>query len=704
MAAGIGAPALSCARRFSLSRGRKLLYDDSVYRLGFVLLALAAVAAGQTIPGSFAQDLREFVATPAPYGYETALADHIAAELASLSPQRDALGDVIVRLSPPSGSPPDATPQVLATSLSTPGFVVSGVTSDGYLRLQSLPFPNPEPLFNALRNAQPVEVQTRSGNWINGVIAGISVHLQRGRAQVPDPNDLDNLYVDIGATSAANVAEAGVEILSPVVLDRRLYTLQNGYLTAAGIAGRYGSAALVEVLRRLDPAHLPHPLIVAFVNQNDRGLARLMQMFPAAELTWIGGGALPRRFQNVARAQVEVDFPGTPAEMLDGKAVAALVTRLETALGQTPEAPALPPPAVLPEPALPVRPAAAPTPEQVLPELAAQYGVNPHEQQVRAAIQALLPPWAHPSVDAAGNLLLHWGDAGSNAPRLLFIAHMDEIGFDVTSIAADGRLVLRSRGGGDLNYYLGHPILVHAASGMIPGVLELPPGWQQRGFTLTGLRPSLRADIGARSPAEVASLGIQVGDSVTVPKRYRQLLNGRATTRAFDDRVGDTALVAAAWALGESLPGRDVTFAWSAGEEIGLVGATALAQQLANAGRTPTYVFAIDTFVSSDSPLESHRFADTPIGEGFVIRAIDNSSLDPWPLARRLQDMARQNRIPAQLGITGGGNDGSVFTPYGAVDLPLGWPLRTSHSPGEVIATRDLDALTHMLTLLARSW
>jgi putative aminopeptidase FrvX len=38
------------------------------------------------------------------------------------------------------------------------------------------------------------------------------------------------------------------------------------------------------------------------------------------------------------------------------------------------------------------------------------------------------------------------------------------------------------------------------------------------------------------------------------------------------------------------------------------------------------------------------------------------------------------------------------------VDIPLGWPLRYSHSPGEVIDTRDLDALSKIITILAREW
>ncbi len=54
--------------------------------------------------------------------------------------------------------------------------------------------------------------------------------------------------------------------------------------------------------------------------------------------------------------------------------------------------------------------------------------------------------------------------------------------------------------------------------------------------------------------------------------------------------------------------------------------------------------------------------------------------------------------------MTGGGNDGSAFLKYGAVNIPLAWPLRYSHSPAEVIDTRDLDALAGILAVLARSW
>jgi putative aminopeptidase FrvX len=199
-------------------------------------------------------------------------------------------------------------------------------------------------------------------------------------------------------------------------------------------------------------------------------------------------------------------------------------------------------------------------------------------------------------------------------------------------------------------------------------------------------------------------MGVRAGDWVTIPKDYRPLVGSRAIGRSFDDRVGDAALIGAVWALGPSLKDRDVTFVWSTREELGLVGAAAVAKRLAAEHRAPDYVFAVDTFVSSDSPLESQRFADAPLGKGFVIRAVDNSNVVPRALVERLISLAKQNKIPVQYGVTGGGNDGAAFTRYGSVDIALGWPLRYAHSPAEVIDTRDFDALTHIITAIARSW
>jgi putative aminopeptidase FrvX len=112
-------------------------------------------------------------------------------------------------------------------------------------------------------------------------------------------------------------------------------------------------------------------------------------------------------------------------------------------------------------------------------------------------------------------------------------------------------------------------------------------------------------------------------------------------------------------------------------------------------------VFSVDTLVSSDSPLETTRFAHAPLGLGAVIRGLDNSSVAPPAELDRVLNIARTQNIPLQVSATNGGTDGSVFIPYGVVHLGLSWPGRYSHSPVEVLDLRDLQALERLVFAIA---
>jgi putative aminopeptidase FrvX len=370
------------------------------------------------------------------------------------------------------------------------------------------------------------------------------------------------------------------------------------------------------------------------------------------------------------------------------------------------------PPQVIPEPPAPAKPRTEPRIADVLKSLDETYAVSEHEGNMRNAVTALLPGWANPVTDEGGNLVLHLSSSPgtSHTQRMVVVAHMDEIGYEVHSVLPDGRLELKDEGGGVLAYFLGHAALVHSGNGTHPGVVELPEGWEKPDFQWPrGRGQVIHMDVGAASADQVAQLGIKQGDFVTIPKKYRNLIGTRASARAMDDRVGCAALVSATWALGQNLKSpqlanRDVTFIWSTREELGLEGAATAAKDMAAQGQTPDYVFAIDTFVSADSPLESKRFADAPLGRGFVVRAIDNSNIVPRKLVEKVVSIARTHNIAAQYGVTGGGNDGATFLVYGTTNIAMGWPLRYSHSPAEVIDVRDVDALGKIIAAIARSW
>jgi putative aminopeptidase FrvX len=434
---------------------------------------------------------------------------------------------------------------------------------------------------------------------------------------------------------------------------------------------------------------------------------------PLISPSYILAPQLPGRSAHLGIATA---WPSTPAEMIDTADLAKLAQLLHAyAEGSPQSAPvAFPAPPAASERA----PNSKANPQDTLADLIRTYGASGHEEAVRNEIKRHLPDWAKTETDDAGNLILHVASSpdakdekDSKTPRILVVAHMDEIGFEVESIGSDGRLQVKWLGGGDLSFFAGHPALVHSSDGTVhDAIVELPNGWEQtdfdwsKGTETAGTGTAIHVDIGAHGAADVAKMGIRAGDWVTIPKDYRPLIGSRAIGRSFDDRVGDAALIGAVWALGPNLKDRDVTFVWSTREELGLVGAAAVAKRLAAEHHAPDYVFAVDTFVSSDSPLESQRFADAPLGKGFVIRAVDNSNVVPRDLVERVISLAKQNKIPIQYGVTGGGNDGAAFTRYGSVDIPLGWPLRYAHSPAEVIDTRDYDALTHIITAIAKSW
>ena len=331
--------------------------------------------------------------------------------------------------------------------------------------------------------------------------------------------------------------------------------------------------------------------------------------------------------------------------------------------------------------------------QSVLAPLIESYGVSGMETPVRATVLRLLPAWAKPETDTAGNV---WVRVGQGDPVIVFVAHMDEIGYRVDSILDDGSLRLANQGGFFQSLFEAQAALVHTPTGDVPGVF-LP-----RDSGVTRHNPAaVRASVGTTSRQATLAAGVTVGSTVTMPKQFVRLANARATGRAMDDRVGDAAQILALRHLDRATLTHQVIFLFSTREEIGLEGARAAATAL---GTTPRRVHAIDTFVSADSPLELQSFAVAPIGDGPVARALDNSSVTPAAYVDSLLRVARTRGVPLQVGTTNGGNDGSMFTPYGVVDVPMGWPLRYSHSPAEVIDLRDVAALADLIQAIAEIW
>lgn len=625
--------------------------------------------------------------------------------------QRDALGDLVMRRG--SGSPR----RVVACALDEPAFVVSDVTPDGYLRLHDpVRLPN-NPLWTQFHEGQRIVVHTRTGG-VPGVIGVRSVHLWRGRTAGNAPASIENLWVDIGARSRADAQAMGIEMLDPVTRDWPRWTY--GDVVAGPAAADRAGCAAVAAAASAAPEHGETDYVMSVQNTfRWAGLSAVVASLggadtlilaaaPASPATGPGGAPVSARaetrtpFAALPGVQVGVTielavrerYANTLVESVqqgDAQQYVAAIARAAGIASRPPLVALDVPPVHTLEPRDSLADAAA-----LLRRLADIYGVSGNEDQVRDAVRAALPEWAaaNAQVDTAGDLIVA---AGPDRDTTVFVAHMDEVGFAVTRIAADGTVTLARRGGFLGSLWEGQTALAHVDSG--ESHIAVRGIFVPRDSARTAQPGDLTAWFGLDSTA-LAARGVTVGTTVTSYKKAARFGALRFSARSLDDRTGCTAQLLAMRGINPATLTHKVIFVFSVREETGLFGAAAVAAAF---GTSVHRVHAIDTFVSSDAPLESDRFADAPLGAGAVVRALDNSSATPPAEVDRVVSMARAARIPIQVGTTNGGNDGSEFVRYGAVDVPIGWPLRYSHSPAEVIDLRDVVSLSRVIERLARA-
>jgi putative aminopeptidase len=654
--------------------------------------------------------LRAWLSLDAPPGWEHRATDVIMEAMPGW--KRDVLGNLILRQG--SGSPR----RVVACALDRPGFAVTEITDEGFLRLREVGAGRLHPLWNQFHEGQRLRVLTR-----NGVVPAVamvkSTHLQRGRGPAP-VTTLDDLWVDVGASSKTEVTRLGIQMLDPVVRETSGEAYE-GYVAGQMAGVRVGCAAVATAaLGKVTTGETIFLLTTLRSFGHDGLEAALRSLGRVDQVTLIDQSAEAATTAPFSQRQVEkplylpqstgltsitmlsprVRFPGSLVESISLADADALLQEVEKIGGVTEpyRPPGRPHWSRIYNPSIePKRSDAFSGTANLLTILANNYSVSGHEHDVRDAVLSALPPWAKSSArtDAEGNVIV---EAGPDRDPVMFIAHLDEVGFEITNIAADGTVSLRTRGGLFPSLWEGQPAVIHFDPPYKEHQRRRLYGVFVPRETATTKQPeALTAWFGVDGEA-LKKLGVVNGLAVTAEKEATRLGPTRFTARGLDDRAGSTALLLAAKRLDPSLLKRKVILAWSVREETGLEGAIAMGKRY---GPSIKRVFSIDTFVSSDSPLETTRFAHARLGHGAVIRGLDSSSVAPPAEIDRLLNLARSQNIPLQVGATNGGTDGSDFIRYGVLHVGLSWPGRYSHSPVEVLDLRDLQALEKLIHALA---
>ncbi len=326
---------------------------------------------------------------------------------------------------------------------------------------------------------------------------------------------------------------------------------------------------------------------------------------------------------------------------------------------------------------------------ELVQALSSAFGPSGLEDEVRDEICTRLQTHIKPrysfSRDSIGNLYVE--KAEKSRPWIILDAHMDEVGFMVQNVLADGTLSFLPLGGWDPVNAAGQAVTIRTVNGdFIRGVVtSIPPHFQNGQNKKQPDFSSLHIDIGAGSRDQVLEAGVEPGCFV-VP-HTECTFDWQFNTfcgKAFDDRIG----CAAAMMTLEGLKDQELSHVealFTAQEEVGERGMMAAVEALE--GKLAICFEgcpADDTF--------GEPFPTSALKKGPMIRAFDKSMIThpKWLDFARL--IARKNDLPLQIAVRkGGGTNGGILHTHNIPTIVIGIPTRYAHSCCSFCSIDDLN-------------
>lgn len=333
-------------------------------------------------------------------------------------------------------------------------------------------------------------------------------------------------------------------------------------------------------------------------------------------------------------------------------------------------------------------------PDQFLKDLLSTPGTSGFEQDVQQVVRDFVNGFTDDvTTDVHGNVIAAVNSGAKR--RILLDAHCDQIGLIVRHIDDKGFLRVSAVGGWDMQILLGQKMLVHTASGSIPGIIARKPIHLLNDSERKSVPKihELWVDIGTRSREETCEL-VSVGDSITPEPSLRELRNGRLSGVAMDDRTGIWVVMNALKLVAEKDPHAGIFAVSAVQEEIGLRGAQTSAYNI-----NPDAAIAVDVTHATDCPAIDHNeFGKIELGSGPVIVRGANANPRVFEL---LRTVAKENDIPFQVNALArpASNDGAAIqvSRGGCATGLVTLPNRYMHSPVEVVDEADLQHAAQLL-------
>jgi putative aminopeptidase FrvX len=207
--------------------------------------------------------LRELTEAPGISGYEQEVREIIRRHLQDITTiEQDRLGSIVCRKNGKAEKPRI----MLAGHMDEIGFIVKLVTDEGFIKFSPL-----GGWWGHVMLAQRVVIKTQKGNVI-GLIGSKPPHVlsEEERKKLQEPKDM---YIDVGATSSAEVKELGIRPGDPIVPICPFTVLGTGKAYLAKVFDdRAGCALFIEVIKSLIRKRHPNTVYGVGTVQEEVGL------------------------------------------------------------------------------------------------------------------------------------------------------------------------------------------------------------------------------------------------------------------------------------------------------------------------------------------------------------------------------------------------------------------------------------------------
>jgi endoglucanase len=326
----------------------------------------------------------------------------------------------------------------------------------------------------------------------------------------------------------------------------------------------------------------------------------------------------------------------------------------------------------------------------LLEKLSNANAVSGDEGEVRTIVLEQVRPLVDEiKVDALGNVLAVRKARQPGSLRVMLAAHMDEIGFMLTSDGEDGLFSFGLVGGIDERILPGKPVTV--GKDHIPGVIGAKPihlqeeGEEERAIPVE----SLKIDLGPNGESKAKK-----GDRATFATMF-QRVGPSLIGKALDNRLGVATIIELLRHAPDSI---ELIGAFTVQEEIGLRGARVAAYAV-----NPDLAIAIDSTPAYDLPLwdgSENTVYNTRLGAGPAIYLADSSTLSDPRIIQHLVRSAEAEGIPYQFRQPGGGGTdaGAIHKQRAGIpSVSVSVPGRYAHTPALVVRLEDWQNTLRLL-------